>query len=212
MSRTAQELVAEAVDEFGFDLTQARGLQILNARYSKMVAEARWLRVTIDMGVTVADQESYAADPDVVELYELQIGGLGYTKARRQDMIASRLGRLSLRGSGGVFIPDADGTGADRFTVYPVPGSPAGDAITAFAAVLPPALALGDVPVVPADFLDGLVEGVIATGLARDAEQLAAADRFEARFNAEVERLRVLGKRRLRGNGPRQIRVLGINA
>lgn len=210
--RTAAELIEEAIEEFGFDLTEARGLKMLNARYSKMVAEARWLRVTIDLGVTVADQASYAVDPDVVELYELTIGGLGYTKGRRQDMIAGRQNRLSLRGTGGLFIPDADASGTDRFTIYPVPGSPAGDAIQAFAAVQPPELGLNDRPLVPVDFLDGLVEGMIATGLARDSEQLNAADRFEARFNAEVERLRLLAKRRLRGSGPRQIRVVGINA
>jgi hypothetical protein len=208
---TAAELVEQAITEFGFDATAEQGLAWLNARHRKMVAKALWLRKAQDLGVTTAGQAVYATGANVVELHELTVDGQDYRRTRRLDMIAGRNSSLALEGYGGVFIVSGDDAGATEFELYPVP-STAGDAIQAFASVLPDELEAGDTPVVPPDFYDALVEGVIATGLSRDTEQLGAADRFEGRFDMETERLRRLARTRWKGTGPRQIRVVGINA
>lgn len=208
---TAGDLVGQARNEVGFDASEAQVLVWLNDRHGRMISESLWLRKSLEVDTTTADQAFYVTPTSIVELLELTVNGLGYTKARRQDMIAGRLGRLSLSGTGGVFIPDADMTGAAGVTLYPTPGED-GLSIVAFAAVRPDDLELADSPLVPPEFFSALVDGVVATGMARDAGQIAAADRFEARFDAAVEKLRRLGKRQLRGGGPRQIRVAGVNA
>jgi hypothetical protein len=63
------------------------------------------------------------------------------------------------------------------------------------------------------DSVEGLKEGVYATLLRAPGEarqDLAAG--HEAVFAGATEELRLREKRRLRGSGPAQIRVQGINA
>lgn len=198
-------LLTQIRDEAGFDVTETQALRWLNARHRKMIARSRCLRATLSVGTTVADTGSYPLNTDVVAVYQVQVGGTAYSRIGRDDAAAS--GRLLISNS---FYANADGSGTIELTLYPAP-TEAGAAITAFAAILPPDLDADDYPLVPIDFQDALVEGAIATGMARDIEQVGIADRFEDRFDRACEELRRRTNSQVAG-GSVQMRVVGVNA
>jgi hypothetical protein len=74
--------------------------------------------------------------------------------------------------------------------------------------VLPPDLvADADVPSLPPDFHEDLVDAALATVFLRDEERLAEAQALEARFQGRIDELRRrLGDRV--GSGPVQIRLV----
>lgn len=204
---TVATLVSQVKDEAGFDATDAVVLRWLNARHRRMVARSRCLKATVSVGVTVADQASYPIDTGIIEVYEVQVGGTAYQRVGRDDAALATSGRLYMSNT---FYANSDNSGVSELTIYPAPGT-GGDAISMYAAILPPDLDLADYPMVPIDFQDALVEGAIATGMARDIEQVAVADRFEARFDQACEELRRRVNSRI-GGGGLQVRVVGINA
>lgn len=200
-------LVSQIKTEAGFDITDDQALRWLNARHRKMLARSHYLKARVSLGTTVAGQAYYPFDSDIVEIYDLDVGGVSYTRIGRDDADSAARGRLRITRA---FYPDHDATGATRITLYPAP-STGGVAIEAYAAIQPPDLTLTDYPKVPVDFQDALVEGAIATGMARDIEQVAVADRFEARFDAACQELRRRAAGRVRGDVV-QMRIVGINA
>lgn len=205
---TVQQLVDQVVDEAGFDITDVQALRWVNARHRKMCARARSLRATIQVATATAGTSVYSVDPDIVELYELTVGGSPYQMIAHEDITAANAS-LEWIGSN-VFAASSDANGIASFTLYPAP-TVSGDAIQMVASIVPADLALTDYPQIPTDFQDALVEGAIATGLARVDEQIAAADRFEARFDQACEELRRRTNSRLNGSSV-TLRVVGINA
>jgi hypothetical protein len=214
MATTVSALCTEIIAQGAFDLTSADVLTVLNRRHKKMVGKARTYRKTVSAGPTVANQAEYTAPADLVAALELLVAGVTYGKARRADKSRGALDRLWLTGDGGIFYENASSAGVDQFGLYPVPAE-AGLAIDVYGAFLPPDLLLNDsVPLyVDDDAVEGLKEGVYATLLRAPGEaRQDLAGGHEAVFVAETEELRLREKRRLRGNGPAQIRVQGINA
>lgn len=204
---TVGVLLSQITNEAGFDVTETQALRWLNARHRKMVARSRCLQATLNLGLTVAGTASYAMDPDAIEVYEVQVGGTSFQRIGREDAANAAAGRLWITGA---FYANADSAGVSELTLYGTP-TESGDEITAYAAVMPPDLTSDDYPLIPIDFNDALVEGAIATGMARDIEQVAVADRFEARFDAACQELRRRVNARLGGTAV-QLRVIGINA
>lgn len=207
MSQTAQEIVSEVIGGWSFDVDAATGLRWLNRRHKTMVRRARLNRKTATVGTTTADQGHYVID--ALDIYSVEVDGVTYNKALRRDERAWRAGRLRWTPSDeGLFVVTADTEGAIEIVLIPTP-SESGKAIEAFVALPADDLAGSDVPLVPEDWYDALMEGVAATGYARDQEQTGPADRLEARFDAKCEELRVETARRFRGRGPTQIRLAG---
>lgn len=204
---TVATLLTQIRDEAGFDVTETQALRWLNARHRKMVARSRCLKATLAVGSTVADTGTYPLDTDALQVYEVLVGGVLYNRIGRDDAAHASSGRLIVSRS---FYADADGSGTSMLALYPAP-TEGGLAITAYAAIMPPDLDDDDYPLIPIDFQDALVEGAIATGMARDIEQVGVADRFEARFDRACEELRRRTNSRV-GGGSVQVRVVGVNA
>lgn len=205
MPVTAQSLVDEVIDQWGFDVDAATGLKWLNRRHKTMVRRGRSNRRTIEIGVTVAGQSDYPVA--AFDVYSVTVGEVPYRKARRSDQRAYTRGQLVWTPSDvGLFVAKADENGASQLGLIPPPGE-AGLTIEVFAAVAADDLTLTSELLVDEDYHEGLQEGMAATGYARDSEQMGAADRCEARFDAKCEELRQETARRFRGHGPAQIRV-----
>ena len=220
MAETVSQLVDDVITEGGFDVDTTRALRWLNRRWRFMVSEARAYRKTVTVATTSAGAAFYPFSP--VEAYSFEVAGVPFGKARRPDIYGYSQGTLvwtsaSGLNGGGLIVTDASSAGARGITLIPTPTTD-GDAITSFAALLPPDLtsdSTGDAllaAVLEGDFADELVAGAVATGMQRSEARPDLGATFEAQFQSGVERLRLRERRRLRGPGPAQIRILGVNA
>lgn len=212
MADTIPTLVAEVRDIV--DVTDAQALLALSRRHKTMVSRSRCLRRKIDVGDTVDGQEFYEIDPalGVIEVLGAKIGGIPYARGRRDDAYADAQGRLVLSGDGGLIFVDADTSSNMGLTLIPSPD--AGLEILLYAAILPADLPstgnAAEVLAVDQDMYDVLVEAAAATWMKRQGE--GDWQTPEAQFEAKCEELRQRVDRRLRGQGPPQIRIVGINA
>lgn len=194
----------------GFDVTAAVQIGWLDRRHKKMLGRARAYRKQLAVGTTVADTAFYALD--VLELYQLTVGGVPYIKARQPDVYGYSQDTLLWTGNGGLIVADYSAGAVKGLTLIPTPTA-GGDAIIAYAAVTPPTLDdAADTVLVEDDFLDALVEGACATGFSRDTERLDVARYYEERFDAACEEYRRRTNSRFRGPGPSTIRIVGVNA
>lgn len=207
MPDSVQTLIDEIVATV--DVTPAQALTALNRRHRAMVARGRSFRKALVVaGGTVAGQRDYVLDATVVEVLELRVNGTPYGKGRHADLAYGALGRLVMTDEDGIWTTDASSAGVTEVSLYPTPTT-SGLEIALFAAVLPDELLAADPGTairVDADFYDALVEGAVATFLARQGE--GEPDRLEARFEAKCEEWRRRARRRERGGGPAQIRVV----
>lgn len=208
LGRSVGELVDELLQIAGLDVPEDTALAWINDRHATMVARSRCAKQAVTLGTT--DGTGRILAPGVVELYELRIDGQEYQRVRRQVVAGARRSQVTLSYPGLIFTSEADESGNATFEIYPTPD--AGLEIEAYAAVYPPTLGRADRVMVPRTKERALIEGAFATGLAFDAEQIGAADRFEARFDSACEELRREIRRRDRGPGPAQILVSGVNA
>lgn len=193
------------------DVSATEALTALNRRHKRMVARARSFRGPYSLGNTVAGQASYTLGRTIIEVYAVTVAGVPYSKARRPDIYAASQDAVVWEGDGGLIVEDTV-AGDPAFTFIPVP-TESGLAIIAYAAIEPADLQAADPATalkVDDDFYDALVEGAASTFLARIGE--GDPDRLEARFEAACEEMRRRQRRRLRGAGPSQIRVQGVNA
>lgn len=203
---SAQQVIDEFISQWGFDVSASEALAWLKPRYRTIVRRSRCDVYTGNAGVTVAGQSDYVLD--VVELFEVTVGGVPYHKAPHRSQVDALRGRLRWTPrDDGLYVVSANSLGNLTLGLIPTPDT-SGLAIRVFAAY-PAAtniLALSTVLHIDDAFVPTLQEGMAATGYARDAEQMAAADRCEARFDAGCEEYRRDVKRRMR-SGPAQIRI-----
>lgn len=204
MAVTAQTLVDEFLSQWGFDVDEAEALKWLDRRHKKMVRRSRCHLQTVAVGTTSAGVGDYALK--AVEVLQVTVDGVQYGKAPRDAQLAYTRGLLTWRPrTNGLFVSTADSSGASEIGLIPPPTT-SGLAIVAFAAMPASDLELGSSLLIDEDFHEVLQEGMAATGYARDAEQLPAADRCELRFDNGCEEYRREVKRRMR-SGPAQIRT-----
>ena len=98
-------------------------------------------------------------------------------------------------------------TGTGRVTLYPTP-STAGLAIVGRGAVLPPDLvADGDLPSLPSDFHEDLIDAAWATTLRRDETRFDLWQTLEQQFENRIAELRRRLEDRI-GSGPVQIQIV----
>lgn len=211
---TVQDLIDDVTADGGFDVTAATVLRVLDRRHKSMCARAQVYRKTTDFGPTVVAQQLYGAGTGLVQAKDVTVGGLPYSRGRHTDIAQDANGWLSLSGTGGIFIETASSAAANQIALIPTPTT-AGLAVSVFGVFLPPTLEADNDPglLIDEDFAEGLLAGVFATLLSRPSEarsDLAAG--YEAQFAAACEEQRARVTRRLKGSGPSQIRVQGINA
>lgn len=209
MSRTMGDLADELVSIIGFGVTDAKALEWINAAQKLMIARAKAMRRTLD-GITTDGTGTVETPLSVVELYWVRIDGVSYQKVPRDTMEALRADDAVLSFPGLAYAVEADTSGVPTFEVYPAPD--AGLDVECFAAVVPDGQVAADTPHIPDEYVDALVEKGAARGYAYVPEQLGAADRFEARFDATCQEYSRRVARQWRGSGPTQIRVVGLNA
>lgn len=207
-SRPARDIIAEFISQWGFDVTEGEALTWLRQRYRLMLRRTRANLVTTSPGTTTAGVSDYLVD--AIEIYEVTVGGVPFHKAPHRAQVDAARNRLrwTPRDEGLYVVTAGAGglTGGMKLGLIPVPDT-SGLVISVFGAY-PPFVdpSLGTNLVIDDAYIPALQEGMAATGYARDSEQLAAADRCEARFDAACEEYRREMKRRMRA-GPAQIRI-----
>lgn len=214
MAESVSAVVAEIIAQGSFDLTSAEVLAILNRRHKTMVRRARSYRKTaVVSGGTVVNQTDYTPPAGLVEAREVTAGGVTYGKGKHTDIAAGSASMLLLQGTGGIFMETASSAGVDQISLYPAPTT-AGLVISVYGSYTPPDLLIDNsVPFqVDDEFVEGLMAGVFATILNRPGEARGdLAGLQEQSYAAACEEARLLEAKRLRGPGPSQIRVQGIN-
>lgn len=211
-NETVNGLVLALTDEASFDVTPTQALSWLNRAWQTMLTRARAYRKTVSFGNTAANDATYDAPAGLIELYSLEVAGVPYGRARREDVYGYSQGRVTWTGMGetGLFYPDSTASAVSSVTLIPTPTS-AGLAITGLAATAPPELtndAAGDALLT--GYADGHYEAIIAGAMAigyRREGNLGARQDAQMEFDTHVEELRRDTKRRFRGPGPTQIRV-----
>jgi len=212
MAETVNGLITALTDEASFDVTSSQALVWLNRSWRTMLRRARAYRKTVSFGTTTAGDATYDAPAGIVELYSMEVAGVPYGRARRQDVYWNEQGNLSwtYQGETGLFYPDETASAVRQVTLLPAP-TETGLALTGLAATTPPDLtndASGDALLASYadDHHEGLIAGAMSIGYMREGNMLAKAS-TDAVFNGETEEYRRDVKRRFRGPGPTQIRV-----
>jgi hypothetical protein len=209
---TVQGLIDQVVTEAQFDVTGDAALAWLDRRHKKMVVRARAYRKSVSVGPTVSGTSDYLLPTDLVEVLEVNVGGLPYGRGTHTDLAYGAQGWLVLDGIGGIVSSEETASGGAEIALYPTPTS-SGDTITVRGVFRPSSLAVGaDTTIlVPDEFLDSLVSGAIATGLARQEYRPDLAQSFEQDYESACEEWRRQLRRRYRGAGPTPIRIRGVN-
>ena len=209
---TVQGLIDQVVTEAQFDVTNDAALAWLDRRHKKMVVRARAYRKSVSVGPTVSGTSDYLLPTDLVEVLEVNVGGLPYGRGTHTDLSYGAQGWLVLDGIGGIISSEENASGGAEIALYPTPTS-SGSTITVRGVFRPATLTVGvDTTIlVPDEFLDSLVSGAIATGLARQEYRPDLAQSFEQDYEAACEEWRRQLRRRYRGAGPTPIRIRGVN-
>lgn len=205
---TVQQMVTQILSEGQFDASQDSALAWLDARHKKMVARSRCYRRTVVTATTAPGQRDYPLPVDLLELTQVNVGGVDVPKTRNTDLSHLADGTYALVDPGGsVFAGDEDAGGALELAFFPTPDT-GGKAITIRGSFLPPDLSIGDNTTlkVPADFHEALVSGAMATALARLENRMDMSNYYDQLFADACEELRRQVNRRLRGPGPARIR------
>jgi hypothetical protein len=218
------EAITAVVDEGGFDTTSTatpdatvRGW--INEMVQTALATSKFLKATVDLGPTVADQDTYELPANIVGMRVLRVGpSLPYMAIPSlEDLWAFQSGYASIWPGGfyGTFSEDSVAPLTEdttpTITLVPTP-TEAGLAIEGIAAVLPPAIeaaTLGTyVLPLPEDVVRAIaVDGAIGLGLLRSENR---ADLAAAHTQRADDAIGVLTKRagaRV-GGGPRQMRIV----
>ena len=209
---TVQGLIDQVKSEAQFDVTDAAALAWLDRRHKKMTVRARAYRKSVSIGPTVANTRDYALPSDLVEVLEVSVDGMPYGRATHTDLSYGAQGWLLLDGIGGVIASEETASGDAEVALYPTP-TQAGLTVTVRGIFRPADLVVGqDSGIeVPDEYLDSLVSGAIATGLARQEYRPDLAQSFEQDFENACEEWRRQLRRRYRGSGPTPIRIQGVN-
>jgi hypothetical protein len=214
----AGQMIDAVLEEGGFDSSTAAAsresvLGWLNDRLRTLVSESGWVKTLVEIGPTVAGTHQYAVPENVTDIRSILVGGETYTRVGPDQMFAARASGAYVIGAYGAFSPAYNAAGTPVLEIWPTPEE-SGQTISALATTSPAALTVEtDVPSVPEDMHQALVDGAIATGLRRIYERHEDAERFEQAFSSPgsgqgaVQKL----KRRansLVGSGPIRARII----
>lgn len=208
MGELVSVLLDEVVSGYGFDVEATDALRALNRAHSTMVRRARLRKGQVALGVTVAGQRDYALDGHgVLEVLDLEVGGVPYNRAPRRAQQAYARGSLAWSPAGvGLFVDTADGLGVGELGLIPPPTED-GLAIVVYGAIAAAALVGDGEILVPTDYEDALVGQAAAQFYRKEPEQAGTARELEAMFDAKCEELRHAVAKQKRGAGPAMIRV-----
>jgi hypothetical protein len=190
----------------------------INECVQEAVGEAKWLKKSLALGPTVADQSEYALPTDgsvdatateVVDIVALNVNGSKpWLRVSTQEMWELQAGASRLSWAAGAYAPNFQTDTDPVVELYPAPET-AGYAIEALAAVLPLDIVSGTsgatVLPLPDDLAGRIaVDGAIGLGLTRLQEQVDPAP-FLARFAQGKAELKRRANTRI-GSGPTRVR------
>ena len=213
------QMINAVLGEGGFDSTTAASSRDviagwLNEALGTMVAESQWSKASVNLGPTVVGQSAYAVPENVIDVRTVYVGGYEYMRLGPSEMLALRVSDAEISGGYGAFAPGYSLAGTAVVDVFPSP-TVAGVAITALCSLAAVEMTEdSDVPMVPVDFHQALVDKAIGTGYRRVYERHDEADRFDARFSnanpgsfGAVQKLKRRANSRI-GTGPQRIRIV----
>lgn len=215
---TSADLLNQLRDEVGFDVSggDATLLGWLNGKHRLMVARSKcYVKRLVFPGGTASGQPDYAVPSEVIEVRQVEVGGVLYDRAKRRAVLRVRNASavfVQIDGEG-VVAEGANPLGGNMLTIYPTPSS-GGVEIASFGPVRAPELTVAGVggaaatnsPVVPSEYFVPLVHGAASTGLKRTESRAGEAAAYDREFDEETEALRRATKR-LWNTGPTQIEV-----
>lgn len=196
-----------------FDCSQARAVDVVNERLSRMVSESESLQAMVSLGTTTAGTASYTLPSNVVNVLRVLIGTQPYEGSESleafQDIDA---GLADTDGYFYAILPDADSdenTSSLRF--YPAP-STTGTAISALVALMPSTLTYtsGTALPIPLDTHPHLLAGAKAE-LFDEEDRQDEAQKEEAVFAAGIAKLAKRVKDRAKGTGHHRMRMAGYD-
>jgi hypothetical protein len=204
-----------------YDVGQSRAVDVANERLQRMVSESKSLRAIKSLGTTVADQASYSLDSTVVQVYKVKVA---YTagQVNYEGMIA--IEDLWDVDSGDAEVNDPDNaywfaieadsdslSTTNSLRLYPAPDE-AGKTITGLVAIQPATITYGSSTAlpIPLDAHEQLLAGAKAELLDEEGDQAESA-KFEAVFQAGIQKLRARTESRGVGSGRHRIRVAGYD-
>lgn len=220
---TVQDLVNEVLEEGAFDASATAVLRWLNRRHRTMVVRSRCWRKSMNIGSTVAGQDTYllsdfTSQQRLVAADLVTVGWpdtVPYQLMGAADVNAFTRGFLLVDSAGAFMEPAVLDTGLQYGTAIRLTPTPSEDGLVILVtgAWSPKDLELEDVLVVPPHYFDAIVAGALATGLSRNPGDWRPdlADRHEQTFQQACLELRRETDRALRTTPP-QIRVVGLNA
>jgi hypothetical protein len=175
---TVTELIAAV--RLVVDEDEAVIRRFIQDRIRRMVANAKWRKVTRELGPTVAGDSSYSVADDVVDVTNIWIGGHRYHSVSQDELVELQQGRAWTRGARGAFAPLFGSDASQGFTIWPTPDT-SGDPITAIVATYPADTADGAEPPIPKDLHHHIWRGAIADALGTGDEDPQAA-KWEAEY------------------------------
>jgi hypothetical protein len=156
-------------------MTLAEGKARINSSHRRWVADCEAVKVKLDIGPTVAQQDTYPLEARVVSLHTLRVDGRRYERKTVDEIEDVQAGDARAYGSRGIFAQEFTEGGISEILLYPTPAQ-SGIAITGRASVLPADMTADtDYPDLPADFHEDLIDDALSTVLRRDDERLADA-------------------------------------
>src|SRR5689334_7273596 len=78
---TYGDVITAVIEEAGFDPSRSNTTRKVvgrwvNAAHKEMIRKARYLGERRELGPTAAGQDSYAIDPDIIEIQDITVGGV----------------------------------------------------------------------------------------------------------------------------------------
>lgn len=189
------------------DLDDTEAGARINQAYLRFARKSEAVRDQIVIsGGTVVNQTSYTLPAEVVSLRTLRIDGKRYDRKSLDELLDLQASEAYTLGyPARFFAPDFETDGDAAIQVYPAPAE-AGLVMAGRAAILPDYLTGSDIPKLPADFHEDLIEGAFAMGLGRDDEQFAERQALLAEFDQRARECGAAVRRRV-GGGVHRIRL-----
>lgn len=189
MPDTFGDLRSSLDDLAGVDLDDTQRDDLLNEAHRELAVRSEWYRATIEV-TGVADQTAYTLPSDVYRILNLRVDGEAYKPSFQQQ--ADRLTRgLDTLLVAGIYWQSWGSANERQFSIYPTVA--AGTAISLLVIERPPLMDDdADVPVVPEEFRQAIVDRAAGTalGLSEDNPDLRAY--YDDLFERKVGELRRL--------------------
>lgn len=210
---TLTDYISELDDLAGLDLEEDEAERLINEARRKLLTESEWRRANVEVGPTVADQETYDAPAGLYRILKLKVDGYPCFPIDEQTIDKLKTDpewSYGLPSGAAFYYLTHSSAAAELIGIYPAP-SEAGNAIVATIVKEPSDIpSTGEDPDVPTGSQWAIRHYVAAVSYALSEDLKDLADSHRSEFDRAVEELRSLRNKRSR-RGPMQARVVGYS-